>query len=69
MDPRSFRQAFGLDAPKDAGLRLAALVFSVADVAATRALLERNGVPAREQAGRLVIGPEAALGATIAFSS
>ncbi len=69
MDPRSFRQAFGHDAPKDAGLRLAALVFSVADVAATRALLERNGVPAREQAGRLVIGPEAAFGATIAFSS
>jgi catechol 2,3-dioxygenase-like lactoylglutathione lyase family enzyme len=68
MDPRAFRQAFGTDAPKDAGLRLAALVFTVADVAAMRGLLEKNGVNAREQAGRLVIGPEAALGATIAFS-
>lgn len=67
MDPRSFKQAFGAEAPRDAGLRLAALVFTVADLKATRALLEQNGVPAREQAGRLVTGPEAAFGATVAF--
>ncbi len=69
MDPRAFKQAFGTDAPKDTGLRLAALAFSVADVAATRALLERNGVPAREQAGRLVVGPEKAFGAVLAFGA
>ncbi len=69
MDPRSFKQAFGFDAPKNDGLRLAALVFSVADLKATRVLLEKNDVPAREQAGRLVVGPEAVLGATIAFSA
>ena len=69
MDPRSFKQAFGIDAPKDAGLRLAALVFSVADLKATRVLLEKSGVPMREQAERLVVGPEAAFGATIAFSA
>ncbi len=69
MDPSSFNQAFGIEAPKDAGLRLAALVFSVTDLKATRVLLERNGVPAREQAGRLVVGPEAAFGAMIAFSA
>lgn len=68
MDPRSFKQAFGADAPKDAGLRLAALVFSVADLKTTQGLLERNGVPAREQMGRLVVGPEAAFGVMIAFS-
>jgi catechol 2,3-dioxygenase-like lactoylglutathione lyase family enzyme len=68
MDPHSFKQAFGVDAPKDAELRLAALVFKVADLRATRALLERNCVPAREQAGRLVVEPEAAFGATVAFS-
>lgn len=68
MDPRSYKQSFGVDAPKDAGLRLAALVFSVADLKATRALLEKNGVPAREQAGRLVVGPEAAFGAAVVFS-
>ena len=69
MDPRAFEQAFGIDAPKDAGLRLAALVFSVADLKATRALLLKNGMPARERAGRLVVAPEAAFGATIAFSA
>jgi hypothetical protein len=69
MDPDAFKQAFGVDAPKDEGLRLAALVFSVADLKATRVLLQKNSVPAREQAGRLVIGPEAAFGATIAFSA
>jgi catechol 2,3-dioxygenase-like lactoylglutathione lyase family enzyme len=68
MDPGSFKQAFGLDAPKDAGLRLAALVFLVADLKATRTLLQKNGVPARDQAGRLVVGPKAAFGAVIAFS-
>jgi hypothetical protein len=51
MDPDAFKQAFGVDAPKDEGLRLAALVFSVADLKATRVLLQKNSVPAREQAG------------------
>ncbi len=69
MDPRSFKQAFGIDAPKDDGLRLAALLFSVADVAATRGLLEKNGVLTREQAGRLVVGPEAAFGAVLVFAA
>ena len=69
MDPRAFEQAFGIDAPKDAGLRLAALVFSVADLKATRVVLEKNGEPVRERAGRLVVAPEAAFGATIAFSA
>jgi len=69
MDPRAFEQAFGVGAPMEAGLRLAGLDFSVADLKATRTLLERNGVSAREQAGRLVVRPEAAFGAAIAFST
>ena len=67
MDPRAFKQAFGADAPKANGLRLAALVLTVADVAVTRALLQKNGVPAREQSGRLVVGPEKAFGAVLVF--
>ena len=69
MDPRAFKQALGVDSPKDAGLRLAAILFTVADLKATRALLLKNGMPARERAGRLVVAPEAAFGATIAFSA
>jgi len=67
-EPRGFRDVFGIKAPRDSGLRLAALVFQVAELGKTRELLGANGIDAREHAGRLVIGPQAARGAVVAFS-
>jgi len=68
MDPAAFRLHYGV-APPDvtAGARLAAVKLRVRDVAATRAMLAKSGIAAAEHMGRLVVGPEAALGATIVF--
>ncbi len=68
LEPRGFRDVFGLEPPADAGLRLAALVFAAADPGKARELAAASGIAAREHAGRLVIGPEAAFGAVLAFS-
>jgi hypothetical protein len=68
-DPRGFRDAFGVEAAKDRGLRLGALVFAVEDIGKARALLSRNEIAAHEHAGRLVVGPEAAHGAVLALSA
>ena len=70
MDPAAFRLHFGV-APPDvsAGARLAAATFIVRDLAALRALLGKAGIAAREHMGRVVVGPEAALGATLAFAA
>jgi hypothetical protein len=68
MDPAAFRLHYGV-APPDvaAGARLAAVKLTVRDVAATRAVLAKSGVAAADHMGRLVVGPGAALGATIVF--
>jgi catechol 2,3-dioxygenase-like lactoylglutathione lyase family enzyme len=68
MDPAAFRLHYGV-APPDvaAGARLAAATFTVRHVAATHAMLAKSGVAAADHMGRLVVGPDAALGATIVF--
>ena len=70
MDPAAFRLHYGV-APPDvsAGARLAAAKFAVRDVAATRALLDKSGIAAAEHMGRLVVGPDRALGATLVFEA
>ena len=70
MDPAAFRLHFGV-APPDvsAGARLAAATFTVRNLAALRALLGKAGIAAREHMGRIVVGPETALGATVAFAA
>jgi Glyoxalase-like domain len=70
MDPAAFRLHYGV-APPDvsAGARLAAANFIVRDLAGTRDLLGKAGVAAREHMGRIVIGPDAAMGATLAFEA
>ena len=68
-DPRAFSDAFGSAAPKEEGLRLAALVFGVADLGATRTWLETVGLRPRDLHERLVMGPDEAMGAVIAFES
>jgi catechol 2,3-dioxygenase-like lactoylglutathione lyase family enzyme len=68
-DPRAFVDAFGGAAPKEEGLRLSALVFQVADLAATRKWLEASGLAPRDLHDRVMVGPSTALGAVIAFES
>jgi hypothetical protein len=68
MDPAAFRLHYGVEPPDvSAGARLAAAKFIVRDVAAMRALLGAAGITATEHMGRLVVGPDVALGATLAF--
>lgn len=67
FDPRSFRDTYGAEPPRDRGLRVGALAFKVAELAATRALLKRNGIRSHEHRGKLVVSGEGAHGAVIAF--
>jgi catechol 2,3-dioxygenase-like lactoylglutathione lyase family enzyme len=68
-DPRAFIDAFGSTPPEEEGLRLAALVFRVADLAATQKWLESSGLSPRNLHNRLVVGPGEVMGAVIAFES
>lgn len=70
MDPEAFRLHYGVAAPDvSAGARLAAAKFAVRDLAALRALLAKTDIAAAEHMGRIVIGPETALGATLVFEA
>ena len=68
MDPASFEREFG-EAPPDtsASPRLAAVRFSVRDLGATSALLQRTRVDTRQHGKNRVVGPQAAMGATLVF--
>jgi catechol 2,3-dioxygenase-like lactoylglutathione lyase family enzyme len=70
MDPAAFRLHYEVE-PSDVrgGARLAAAKFAVRDIAATRAVLDKAGIAAAERMGRLVVGPDAALGATLVFEA
>jgi catechol 2,3-dioxygenase-like lactoylglutathione lyase family enzyme len=70
MDPEAFRLHYGVAAPDvGAGARLAAAKFIVRDSTALRALLAKTDIPTSEHMDRIVIGPETALGATLAFEA
>jgi catechol 2,3-dioxygenase-like lactoylglutathione lyase family enzyme len=70
MDPAAFRLHFGVEPPDvSAGARLAAARFTVRDLAATRGLLGQAGISASEHMGRIVVGPDTAMGATLAFEA
>jgi hypothetical protein len=70
LSPVAFRAWFGEAAPieDDPVPRLMAARIAVADLAATRAVLERNGVPFAARMGQLVVPASAACGAVIAFA-
>jgi Glyoxalase-like domain len=70
MEPVSFRDRFGV-APAVAGegMTLSALRFTVADIAPVEALHRRGGVASQRHAGRLVVPPRAAHGATLIFET
>lgn len=67
MSPALFTQRFGVAAPEGPGLRLAALRFAVEDIAKLRRRVSSSRMGAEEIEGLVVVGPKAALGATLAF--
>lgn len=68
MDPDAFRDHFGTAPPSiENGGRLAALRFAVRDLGAAKGLFRDGGLAASERMGRVIVGPETALGATLIF--
>jgi hypothetical protein len=68
--PTAFHDHFGTSPPGTAdGARLAAVRFAVRDRDALLAALEAGKVRSSQAMGRVVVGPEVALGATLAFES
>jgi hypothetical protein len=70
MDPVAFRSHFGTEPPDIAsGARLAALRFAVRDFGAAVEALKRGGVAAQVRMGRIVVGPDLGMGATVVFEA
>lgn len=65
--PAGMRAWYGIDSPSDRGLRLAALVFAAADMAALKQILAQNGIKTREQAGRVIVDAAPGQGLLFAF--
>jgi len=69
MEPSIYARQLGVPAPDVAGgARLAALVVTVRDVAAVAAMFENAKIAAQTWMGRVVVGPQTAMGAAIAFT-
>jgi catechol 2,3-dioxygenase-like lactoylglutathione lyase family enzyme len=68
MDPAAYRSHFGV-APPDisSGARLAAVRFAISDRAALLAQLRRADVTFSDHMGAIIVPPDEALGATLAF--
>jgi len=69
LDRRGFADTYGVEAPRDEGLRVGAVVFKVRDFGATRALFERNDVAALNHRDKLVVSGRAAHGAVLVFEA
>jgi hypothetical protein len=67
MSRQLFTERFGVPAPEENGLRLAAQRFAVSDIDRTRKRLSSSRMAAEEIEGIIVVGPKAALGATLVF--
>jgi hypothetical protein len=70
MEPVAFRDLTGVALKADGeGMTLNALRFAVADIAEVEAQHRANGILSRRHAGRLVIPPDLAFGATLIFET
>jgi hypothetical protein len=70
MEPTSFVDLFDGEPPDiTSGAQLAALRFTVRDANAAGEVLRRSGIDASARTGRLIVGPQAGLGATLVFES
>lgn len=67
--PQAFSDIFGTEAPKGQGMRVAAVVFKVKNLAVTKRCLTGNGLKPRSLHNRLVLGPAGTAGAVIAFEA
>jgi hypothetical protein len=69
MEPSAYQQHFGV-APPDIGqgARLAALIVAVRDSAQVAALLAQAKIPPATRMGRIIVGPQDAMGAAIVFA-
>ncbi len=65
-DRRAFQDAFGVEPPRDQGLRFAAMILQAADPAAVGALWRQHGFKPRDMHGRVVAN---ALGTVIAVEA
>jgi hypothetical protein len=70
MEQVAFRDLAGVALKADGeGMTLNALRFAVADIAAVEAQHRANGILSRRHAGRLVVPPDIAFGATLIFEA
>lgn len=70
MDPGAFETHFGVTAPDVTnGARLAVVRLLVGDINTAAAMLRRSEVVSQTRMNRLVVGPNAAHGATIVFEA
>ena len=70
MERVTFRDQFGVSIETiGEGMTLNAMRFVVADMAQAEALHRQNGVASRRHAGRLVVPPDLAHGATLIFET
>jgi catechol 2,3-dioxygenase-like lactoylglutathione lyase family enzyme len=70
MDPAAFTAHFGVDAPDIVGgARLAAVRFGIRDCDALAAMLDTADIEFAFHMGSIIIAPEAAMGATLAFEA
>ena len=68
VDPAMLKNAFGVPRSSERGLRGEAIVFRVADIAATERLLAGNGVRHLRSAGMVLVPREPGQGILFAFS-
>jgi catechol 2,3-dioxygenase-like lactoylglutathione lyase family enzyme len=68
MAPAAYASHFGVEPPDvGRGARIGALVLRVRQFSAAVTILQQQGVAASVRMGRIVIGPQAAVGATLVF--
>ncbi|MBS7554228.1 VOC family protein [Ancylobacter dichloromethanicus] len=69
MSETLFTERFGVPAPGGPGLRLAAVRFAVGDMDRLRRRVSASRMSAEDIEGVVVVGPSAALGATLVFEA
>lgn len=70
LDPNAYRDQFGVSVELTGeGMTLNAMRFAVADMVQIETLHHQNGIASRRLAGRLVVPPDLAHGATLIFET
>jgi hypothetical protein len=70
MEQVAFRDQFGIVPDVNGeGMTLNALRFEVADIVQAEALHRQRGIASRRHAGRLIVPPDVACGATLIFET